>query len=393
MIGKNISADDVWLEVKYEDEIGWIHLDDKVELPEGLFENLDQISWIPTPTLVPQEDYDNDGLINREEILKYKTNPYKADSDSDGIIDYDLDERREFVYSVYALVKIRQPFDVEAMNDMYQDVEIVSEVDDRGYSTIKIIIYPYTDIPLIPSTFPLRNLPEELLEYTKPGISTNYSPDMQVAVKEIVRFYDSDYEVVGKIISWIDSETQLADFPFQPEVFYFAYTKDGEVYLRNPPSLSTTRMLDELLFANSMFEKRVHGTCCSTATLKCAMIKAAGVPCKIIQTLPLVFSHESQKEEYKNNMDKAWNDFFENQPVNKPVWLASHCFLEVYLGDQWVRVDRGINVYSDYPDDLILKIYSVSDLTDIDISLIYPVNWIYNRPFYTLLLEDQEPIH
>ncbi|MCK5343693.1 MAG: hypothetical protein KAR20_09825 [Candidatus Heimdallarchaeota archaeon] len=35
----------------------------------------------------------------------------------------------------------------------------------------------------------------------------------------------------------------------------------------------------------------------------------------------------------------------------------------------------------------------MADLTEVDFSRTYPTDWIYNRPFYTELIEDWEPVH
>jgi hypothetical protein len=131
-----------------------------------------------TPTLIPNDDQDQDGLSNISELYKYLTDPYNPDSDADGIIDSDWDERREYSYSVRAFVKIRQPYDIDAMNDMFQDVRVLSEEDHKGYTEIEIVIYPETKLKLFRSPYPILELAEDLIQYTQPGISTNYSPEM-----------------------------------------------------------------------------------------------------------------------------------------------------------------------------------------------------------------------
>jgi hypothetical protein len=355
--------------------------------------NTPQPTITPTPTLVPSEDYDGDTLSNIDELEKYHTNPYSLDSDGDGISDGDWEERREYVYSVRVLVKIKQPFDIEAMNDSFQDTRVIADEDSKGYTSLEIIIYPETSLSLIPSPYPLQGLSPDLIELTKPGTSTNYSEEMHEHVLLITEKAVTDYEAVKRVLNWFNTNTELVDFPFQPEVFYYAYIDNDKVKLRNYPSLPVNEMLEKCLFADSMFRNRVHGTCCSTATLKCAMIKASGIPCKIINTLDPIFSHEDQKENYINNLNRIWQGRFENQPSGKPSWCANHCFMEVYLGNRWVRVDRSINIYSQEYLSLNFKIISVSDLTDIDFSKTYPVNWINNRPYYTLLIEDQEPVN
>jgi transglutaminase-like putative cysteine protease len=141
-----------------------------------------------------------------------------------------------------------------------------------------------------------------------------------------------------------------------------------------------------------MFAERTHGTCTSVATLKCAMLRAAGIPCRLIQTIPVVFTHGSQTVPYSNDLARDWSTKWE-QPPGDDSEGVNHAYLEVYLGGQWLRVDGTIGIYFHSADELFLKILSVADWSEVDFTETWPVDWIHERPFYTLVLEDQEPIH
>ena len=54
-------------------------------------------------------DHDGDGLSDFQEVHKYRTDPNRPDSDSDGIPDGDWDERREFTYTVRSVVQVMPP--------------------------------------------------------------------------------------------------------------------------------------------------------------------------------------------------------------------------------------------------------------------------------------------
>ena len=157
-------------------------------------------------------------------------------------------------------------------------------------------------------------------------------------------------------------------------------------------SLPVKELLQTHYFADSMFEMRTHGTCTSIATLKCAMIKAAGIPCRVLQTIPLIYYHADQTEPYANNLDREWDCVFD-QPSGQGAWWVNHAYLDVYLGGRWITADWTINIRYEDPRCLTLKILSVPDFSEVDFSETWPVDWIHNRPYYTLLLEDQEPKH
>jgi transglutaminase-like putative cysteine protease len=336
-------------------------------------------------------DTDGDSLTDYAEAVKYGTNPLKADSDGDSIADSDWDERREYAYSVYTRLLIREPFDIEAMTDTYQDVRIVAGPDENGYTELETIMYPDTEVPIAASSYPLTNLPDDVVIYTEPGIATNYSADMQAAVQTIVGDAKTDIQATLRILDWVQTETSYhLDYSI-PEFFYVTVEDEG-VQVRNyDDPFPVEDLLRTHYYADSMFTERTHGTCTSVATLKCALLKAAGIPCRLIQTVPVVFSHGSQTVPYTNNLTRSWNTRFE-QPPGDSCTMANHGYMEVYLGRQWLRVDRDIGIYCEAPG-LYLKILSVADWSEVDFTETWPVDWIHERPFYTLVIEDQEPEH
>jgi transglutaminase-like putative cysteine protease len=355
---------------------------DRDGLPDAIEEELGTDPKLP--------DTDADSLGDYAEAIKYGTNPLEADSDGDGTPDGDWGERREYAYTVYVSMLLRQPFDLDMMSDIYQDVRVVAGPDEAGYTQIEAVIYPETHVILSASAYPLAGLSPNLEAYTRPGIATNYDASMQAEVLDIVAGAETDVQVTDRVLKWVRSETDLyLDYSI-PEV-YFTYLEDGRVQVRNyTDSLPADELLRTHYFAASMFRERVHGTCTSIATLKCAMLKAAGIPCRLIQTLFPIYYHGSQTMPYTNNLDQEWDNSLE-QPPGEDLTFANHALLEVYLGGQWVRVDENIGIYTDISGHLSLKILAVADWSEVDFSETYPVDWINDRPYYTLLIEDQEP--
>jgi transglutaminase-like putative cysteine protease len=336
-------------------------------------------------------DTDGDTLTDHAETVKYGTNPLEADSDGDGVADSDWDERREYAYSVYTRLLIREPFDVEVMTDAYQDVCVVAGPDENGYTELETIMYPDAKVPINASSYPLTDLPDDVAVYTEPGIATNYDAEMQAAVQDIVGDAETDIQATLRIVNWVRTETTTQLDYSIPEFFYVT-VEEGEVRVRNyEDPFPVEDLLRTHYYADSMFSERTHGTCTSIATLKCAMLRAAGIPCRLIQTVPMVYSHGSQTVPYTNNLTRSWNTRLQ-QPPGDSCTMANHGYLEVYLGGQWLRVDGNIGIYCQAPG-LYLKILSVADWSEVDFTETWPVDWIHERPFYTLVIEDQEPEH
>jgi hypothetical protein len=351
--------------------------------------------FLPEAPTANSLDSDGDGLSDYDERVKYSSNPNLADSDRDGVPDGDWDERREYVYSVRVLMMIRGPFDVETMNDLYQDVRILNGPDENGYTEIEAIIYPNTVPQYTPAPFPIDELSPELQQYTEAGIATNYGVSMQeYVVDNIVAGAQTDYEALVKVLQWVSNNTSYHS-DTTPEIYY-TYIEDEEVKLRNyHGDMPEAELLATHYFADSMFDDRTHGTCTSVATLKCAILKAAGIPCRLIQNILPIYYHPDQTVPYTytDDLDREWNNEYVHEPGQSD-WWCNHAYVEVYLGGHWIHADWGVNEW--YwgwcdPPCLHLKILSVSDWSDVDFSETWPVDWIDERPYYTLLLEDQEP--
>src|SRR3954467_9259402 len=89
-------------------------------------------------------DSDHDGLSDFDEIHKYFTDPQKPDSDGDGIPDGEWQERREYAYSVHAVIKAPPPVNVATLNDDYQDARVL---ESRPESVeIEVVCYPLNTV-------------------------------------------------------------------------------------------------------------------------------------------------------------------------------------------------------------------------------------------------------
>ena len=90
-----------------------------------------------------EPDADRDGLSDFAEVHKHLTDPRKADSDGDGVPDGDWDERREYAYTVRAVMHVMAPFDVASMDDDYQDVRVLRAWPDL--LEFEVVVYPDAD--------------------------------------------------------------------------------------------------------------------------------------------------------------------------------------------------------------------------------------------------------
>src|SRR5688572_29868269 len=124
-------------------------------------------------------DSDNDGLSDFHEVHKHRTDPAKADSDGDGVPDGDWLERREFTYTVRAVMHILPPINLAEMTDDFQDTRLLDLDGQRA--EVEVIIYPLsTAQESIAGARGWRTAARPgLEEYLRPGITCNFDDAMR----------------------------------------------------------------------------------------------------------------------------------------------------------------------------------------------------------------------
>ena len=334
-------------------------------------------------------DTDGDGLSDYEEYCKYRTDPAKKDSDGDGKPDSDWDERREYTYTIRAICQIRPPDNIEGMNDLYQDARpAAGKASFEDAVVVEVLVFPFAEPRVNAQQYPYKSIPNELQKYVQRTLSMNFSPEMQEEVKGIVEEAATDIEAVQKILDWIANETRLANT--LPEFAYF-HIKDNKIVWHNPlgSPAENKRLLKTNFFADSMFKKKVHGTCSSTAILRGAMLRAAGLPTRIIQTLPLINRYEGDPEPLADRMRRRI--MARGYEWGAGGGGANHMYNEVYLNHHWIRVDSVVNTGPFVGDKLFVKVYSAADFNNLYSPRLPEDAWNENREFRTLDVSDAFP--
>src|SRR4029077_11681175 len=133
------------------------------------------------PVEIADPDTDGDGLPDFQETHKYRTDPQKKDTAGKGGSDGDWQQRREFTYSVRAVVRVMPPYNLKAMNDDYQDVRVISETKD--YVELEVVAYPLnTNGEAIQENARWQQDAAAMNEYLAPGVTTNWDPEMRKSV-------------------------------------------------------------------------------------------------------------------------------------------------------------------------------------------------------------------
>src|SRR5262245_11047664 len=117
-------------------------------------------------------DSDGDGLSDFHEVHKYRTDPKKKDTAGKGVPDGDSNQRREFTYSIRAVIRVMPPYNLKALNDDYQDVRVLKEM--KEYVELEVVIYPLnTNAAAIAANPNWKRDYAGMNEFLAPGITTN----------------------------------------------------------------------------------------------------------------------------------------------------------------------------------------------------------------------------
>ena len=326
-----------------------------------------------------ERDADRDGLSDFAERNKYFTNPERADSDGDGLPDGDWDERREFAYSLRAVLHVMAPFDLASMNDDYQDVRAL---DVRGdLLEFEVVIYPFNSVAeaLEPNERWQRQ-PAEMKPYLAPGACSNWDADMQAELErelaqagvELGELDDAEacVAVARHLLERAEYEDGFTTFAVE-----FDDAGLPRVSPRQQADVDATlrrfgRTLEEQwdreLFGKGMFTTRRRGSCTSSAIYLATGLKAAGIPARTVVCVPLVDANDAREVEWLDTRIEhvGVRAVLRRAAAAQRGSWTSHTFNEVFVGGRWRRLnyDRlGQNVLDADGLGLMVHVHTFND--------------------------------
>ncbi|HTF89904.1 MAG TPA: hypothetical protein VK843_15930 [Planctomycetota bacterium] len=309
-----------------------------------------------SPNDLPQAgdvDSDRDGLSDFAEVHKYFTDPKKADSDGDGLSDGDWNERREYSYSVRAVIDLMAPFDVASMNDDYQDVRVLEQRPDL--LEFEVVVYPFNTVSeAIAPDKGWRKPAQESKEFLAPGVCCNWDKPMQAQLLEELKAAGidlaklDDVEAASKVSKWLLERASYEDgfttfcVGFDrgaPKVDPLQQSSVDETLKKSGRTLS--EQWERELFGAGMFANKTRGSCTSSAIYLSTGLKAAGIPTRTVVCVPVVDSSDDREVAWINSRisHKAVRRILAKSAAEQRGSWTSHTFNEVFVGDRWRRLN------------------------------------------------------
>jgi hypothetical protein len=327
-----------------------------------------------------ESDTDGDGLSDFQEIHKYFTDPTKFSTAGDGVSDGDWPRRREFTYTVRSVIKVMEPVNVDCLNDDYQDARVLARNDN--YVELEVIHYPLNTVAeAIKGNPNWRENASALAEYLQPGVTTNWNEAMQRELRSALKADGidpdqlDDKELVSRVARWLLSRSQFINM-FCTHYVEFAEGRPTIAPALRPkfesdkgdPAWSVEQQFEHELFGRSMFANRCHGTCTSTAIYLTTVLRAVGIPARMVLALPLVDATDSaQLSMVEKNLT--------HHRVRRTALLglaaakgySNHTFNEVFVGGRWVRLNYsqlGQNILDSHTFGMLTHVHTFGDLSE-----------------------------
>lgn len=278
-------------------------------------------------------DTDGDGLPDAWEVLKYRTDPLSADSDGDGIADGDWLERREFTYSLRAIVEVAVPLPpMEELNTIFQDVRLLGR---RGHiSELEVVLYPGARVRAGTEKYARKNRCV-IADFEVKGVEPTFAAEMRALA-------GSAEEKEGQMGVLLDSlfKKTKREVPFNA---FYLVNDGGEISLEplagpaiRDPEADPRELWYRELDPATMWNRRARGECTSSAVLGQAGLQAIGLASRLILFLPFFTASQDVLD---GIWDKRVLRGLSGRRVGVP-YCTSHTAVEIFTGEKWLLSDE-----------------------------------------------------
>lgn len=278
-------------------------------------------------------DSDRDGLPDVWEIHKYRTDPFSPDSDGDGLPDSDWRERREYTYTVRAIVEVGVPLPpLEELNTISQDVRLLGQ---RGtISELEVVLYPGAVGGAGVEKYSVQN-GCALAQFETLDVDPAFAEEM----RELASTTTSPQARTEALLDSLFGQTRRT-VPFN--AFYLS-KKDGDVSveplaraLLSDPEADPRELWDRELDPATMWNRRERGECTSSAVLGAAALGAIEVPSRLALFIPLGVAPKEVLREIWD--DRALRGARGWRPGDRA--CSSHTVVEIFHEDRWLLTDE-----------------------------------------------------
>lgn len=279
-------------------------------------------------------------------------------------------------YTITTVMKLVQPYDVRAMNDEFQSAKLLRQ--EGGVGTFQITYRPFHR-QVVTANPNWRIDDAKMTEFLKPRLCANWDAALKEQILRDLRADGIDVSklddktVVEKVSRWalnrsaFNSQFGLWMVEFQNGHPYIPAKLDSAFKREEPKGMSRQAIFDRELFGKGMYLNRTHGACTSSSTYMATILRAVGIPTRIILTIPSCDGNDPKQVE---TLTKAVRHHKTSRAITKASGpgFSNHVFNEVWVGKKWVRLnyDRlGQPIVDADYEGLMTHVYTALDVSEV----------------------------
>jgi transglutaminase-like putative cysteine protease len=289
---------------------------------------------------------------------------------------------REDTYTITSVLQVLKPADPADMNDDFQEARVLAQ-DNDSY-TVEVTYYPLHR-QVIGENPNWREEDAGMTQYLRPTATENWDETMQRDLVAELRSagIDPDHLTDKRLVEQVSQWAMRRAHSTEAFSIWAVAYPDGkptvfpplrEAFERQKPEKTWTdeQMFDQEVLGRSMFYNKVHGSCTSASVYLATILRALGVPTRIVFCIPPFDSND-------DGQARMFYDNVQHNQVRETVRAAldgtggfeNHLFNEVYVGHRWVRLNYrtlGQPILDSRYFGLLTHIYTCSDLSQVPLA-------------------------
>jgi transglutaminase-like putative cysteine protease len=285
-------------------------------------------------------------------------------------------------YTITSTLELAKPFNVEDMNDPFQDARVISQTADS--CIVEITYYPLFR-PEIGENPNWRKDYAGMTEYLRPTPTENWDEKMRADLLVELRAAGidpdqlTDKQLVEQVSRWAIRRTRTTDafsiwtlhYP-EGKPTVFPPLRSAFERIQGKTGLTEQQMIDQEALGRSMYYGKVRGSCTSSSVYLTTIFRALGIPTRIVFCDPPFDPNDPKQAE-------MFYGAIRHHQVRETVRAAldgmtgscNHLFNEVYVGGTWVRLNYstlGQPILDSHYFGLLTHIFTTSDLSGVPLA-------------------------
>jgi len=258
--------------------------------------------------------------------------------------------RKEDTYTITSVLQIVKPSNPADMSDDFQDAQVLAE--DKDSLTVQLTYYPLYEPP-IGEEANWRHDDAGMTEYLRPTPTENWDDTMrrdllaELGRAGINPVELTDKQLVEQVSRWAMKRAHTTEAfaiwaVYYPQGMPAVYPPLREAFDRRKPDKAWTdqQMFEQEALGRSMYYNKVHGACTSSAVYLATILRALGIPTRIVFCIPPFDPNDdAQARMFYGNIHHHQARETVRAALDGARGFDDHMFNEVYVGHHWVRLN------------------------------------------------------